>query len=72
MFIMIAGIKSGHGFEPSGSVVIQNVACCGRSRLLNGPCERNFGIICNEKGLYIKSKRNGMVFVVLLWLGGFL
>ncbi len=71
LFVDVAVVSGNHRLGPSGSVVILHETRCRRQRLLNGPCGRNFGIICADKGLHSKSKGRGMVFGMLL-LGGFL
>ncbi len=52
-------VNGNHGLEPSGSVVILHDTHFGRPRLLDGHCERNFGIICNDRGVDSKLKGRG-------------
>jgi hypothetical protein len=67
----MAVVGSGHGLGLSGSVLTLHVTRCGGPRLINGPCGRSFGIMYNDRGLYLKLKGRGMVFELLIWPGGF-
>jgi hypothetical protein len=65
----LAIVNGNHGLGPSASEVILHATCC--LVLHIGPCGRNFGIICNNRGLNSKSKERGIFFETIL-LGGFL
>ena len=56
LFAGVVVVDGNHGLGPFSLVLTPHETCCGRPRLLNRPCGRSFGIICDDTGLNLKSK----------------